>query len=117
MVVASHDFLSLRVYAILPAYLFTGERARKLEPTDEGGRYMPVTNPLPTILILTFIILAAAGGFATYQAKTSHFDCPECRRPFKVGVFAYFFAQHWGGGRYVTCPHCFNSGMLPPIPD
>jgi hypothetical protein len=78
---------------------------------------MTGASPLTTVLVLGAIILAGAGALAFYQTQTTHFECLSCGHSFKVSVFAYFFATHTPTGRYVTCPYCWTSAMLTPIPD
>ena len=67
--------------------------------------------------LVGLIILLGVVAVVFLRTRTTHFECPNCGRSFKVSFVDYFFTTHSMTGRYVTCPYCHTGANMTPIPD
>ncbi len=63
------------------------------------------------------VIVVLALAIVVVRSKTTHFECPNCNRSFKVSSLRYVITPHAGFSRYVKCPYCNYSGMMVPKSD
>lgn len=78
-----------------------------------------MTSPAPIVVL---IALMGSIVYVFVRTRTTHFECPNCGRSFKVSYAVYLFAEIFlyrrsDGRRYVTCPYCHIGAMMTPIPD
>jgi predicted RNA-binding Zn-ribbon protein involved in translation (DUF1610 family) len=78
-----------------------------------------MTSPAPV-----FILIALLGTvvYVFVRTRTTHFECPNCGRSFKLSYTQYlireiFLSRRSSGRRYVNCPYCGNSELMSPIRD
>jgi DNA-directed RNA polymerase subunit RPC12/RpoP len=68
------------------------------------------------ILIIALLILA--GYFLrSWLYKSYSYKCPNCNKAFKPNTLQSILTFHFGGKRYLKCPHCDKKSMMQLVSD
>ena len=72
--------------------------------------------------VIVLVAIVAMAVVVMFRSRTTHFDCPNCGKSFKLSFVEFFLVQvlltrRTMDRRYVTCPYCHTSEIMIPTPD